>query len=158
MKPLARSLTCLVLASACSSVPQVATPDQRDTIDRIRRQTEAAENAASVDRMRVHFTPDIVMLAPNMPAVAGADSVAHAMRAFFDAFDVQIQYTSQEILVMGTWAFDRGTYRHTLTPRRGGTPLKETGKYLWLYRRMPDGSWKQARVIWNGSDAPPGGA
>jgi ketosteroid isomerase-like protein len=70
---------------------------------------------------------------------------------------VQIRYTTAEILVTGDWAFDRGTYSQTLTPKGGGVAQKETGKYLWLYHRAPDGSWKQARVIWNSSDPLPGG-
>ena len=142
--------------SGCSSVPNATTPDQREQLDRIRRETEAAENAASADRMRVHMAEDVVMMAPNMPAVTGAANATQAMRQFFDAFDLQIQYASSEIVVAGEWAFDRGVYSQTLTPKHGGPPLRETGKYVWLYRRTPEGSWKQARVIWNSNDPVPG--
>ena len=142
----------VAFAGACSSVPQATTPDQRERLDRIRRETEAAENESSVERMRVHMAEDVVMMAPNIPAVTGATNAAQAMRQFFAAFEVQIHYTSSEIVVTGDWAFDRGVYSQTLTPTQGGTPLRETGKYLWLYQRTPDGSWKQARVIWNSSD------
>lgn len=160
MKSLDRRLAGVAFALAvvigCSSVPQVATPDHRNRLDGIRRETEAAENDESVDRMRVHMAEDVVMMAPNMPPVTGAANAAEAMRQFFGAFEVQIRYTSTEIVVAGDWAFDRGTYSQTLTPKRGGAAHNETGKYLWLYRRAPDGSWKQARVIWNGSDPLPG--
>ena len=159
MQALVRGLVYLAagvgFAVACSSVPHATTADQRERLDRIRRETEAAENESSVERMRVHMAEDVVMMAPNMPAVTGAANAGQAMRQFFAAFDVQIQYTSSEIVVAGDWAFDRGVYRQTLTPRQGGTPLQETGKYLWVYRRTPEGSWKQARVIWNSSDPLP---
>ena len=146
----------MTVVSGCSSVPQAATSDHRNRLDSIRRETEAAENDESVDRMRVHMAEDVVMMAPNMPPVTGAANAAEAMRQFFGAFEVQIRYTSTEIVVAGDWAFDRGTYSQTLTPKRGGAAHNETGKYLWLYRRAPDGSWKQARVIWNSSDPLPG--
>ena len=58
------------------------------------RAPPGVEQQASVDRTHAHFAEDIVMMAPNMPAVTGADSVAKAMRGFFDAFDVQIRYIS----------------------------------------------------------------
>lgn len=77
------------------------------------------------------------------------------MGAFHAAIAVQIEYDSQEIEVFGHWAFDRGTFRFTLTPETGGASFHETGKYLWLYRRQADGPWKQARVIWSSSDPPP---
>jgi ketosteroid isomerase-like protein len=82
---------------------------------------------------------------------------AARMRAFHGAFTVQVRYSGQDIVVFGDWAFDRGTYRYTLTPKSGGAPIPGTGKYLWLYRRHPDGSWKQSRVIWNSSDPMPTG-
>ena len=156
MKQLAVVLSVLVTA-ACGTAPTSDPAADREAIAAVTAQTQAAENAGSVEQMRGHFADDLVMMGPNMPAATGADSVAAAMRAFFDAFTVQIEYSSQEITVFGDWAFDRGTYRHTLTPKSGGAPIPENGKYLWLYQRQPDGSWKQSRVIWNSSDPLPTG-
>ena len=145
-----------VVTAACGGAAGTDAVADREAIAAVSAQTQVAENAGSVELMRVHFADDVVMMAPNMPAVTGADSVAAAMRSFFDAFTFQAQYTSQEIVVLGDWAFDRGTVRSTLTPKSGGAPILETGKYLWLYRRHPDGSWKQTRVIWNSNDPMPG--
>lgn len=97
---------------------------------------------------------DVVMMAPNMPSVTGANNAMNAMGMFFGAFQVQIQYVSQEIVVDDNWAFDRGTYKQKLTSKHGGPAQEEAGNYLWVYRRDPSGSWKQARVIWNSTDAP----
>ncbi len=146
-----------LLTAACGTAVSSDPAADRQAIAAVTAQTQAAENAGSVEQMRPHFADDLVMMGPNMPAVAGADSVAAAMGAFFQAFTVQIEYSSQEIVVLGDWAFDRGTYRHTLTPKSGGAPIPESGKYLWLYRRHADGSWKQSRVIWNSSDPIPSG-
>jgi ketosteroid isomerase-like protein len=89
------------------------------------------------------------MMGPSQPPVTGGDSVATLMREFHDAFAVQVEYNSQEIVVFGDWAFDRGTERYTLTPKAGGAPIRKSGNYLYLYQRQADGSWKQSRVIWN---------
>ena len=151
--------TLLFLCSAalsCAHGPSGDIVAARSTIDQIRREFAAAETAGSTDRMRVHVTPDVVMMAPNMPAVSGAENAMEAMNGFFAAFAVHIAYESAEVVVADEWAFDRGTYKQTLTPKRGGPAISESGKYLWLYRREPDGKWKQARAIWNSSDpAPP---
>jgi ketosteroid isomerase-like protein len=71
------------------------------------------------------------------------------MRVFHEKFTVQVDYSSQEIVVFGDWGFDRGTERYTLTPKAGGAPIRKSGNYLYLYQRQEDGSWKQSRVIWN---------
>jgi len=145
----------LALAAAgCSSASTQDTGTDRRAIAAATAATQAAENAGSVEQMRVHMAPDVVMMAPGMPAVSGRDSASAAMQGFFATFAVQIAYQSQEIVVAGDWGFDRGTYRHTLTPKAGGAAINESGKYLWIYQRHADG-WKQSRVIWN-SDSVPG--
>lgn len=143
------------LVLSCAHGQRGSMAADRETIDRIRRETEAAENAGSTERMRVHVADDVVMMAPDMPPVSRAGPAMEAMGGFFSAFMVQIRYESHEIVVDGDLAFDRGTYRHTLTPRHGGPALQENGKYLWVYKRVPGGAWKQWRVIWNRNDPLP---
>jgi uncharacterized protein (TIGR02246 family) len=137
------------LIAACDSA---GTPDpaaDRLAIATATAQFEAAENAGSADQFRSYFADDLVMMGPNEPPVTGGDSVAALMRKFHDAFTVQVEYNSQEIVVFGDWAFDRGTERYTLTPKAGGETIQKSGNYLYLYQRQADGSWKQSRVIWN---------
>ncbi|MEE8586821.1 MAG: hypothetical protein V3T83_18425 [Acidobacteriota bacterium] len=63
-----------------------------------------------------------------------------------------------EVEVAGDWAFDRGTYTITLTPKAGGEPVfEDEAKYLTITKRQPDGSWKIYRTISN-SDRPLPGA
>ncbi len=137
------------LSAACDSA---STPDptaDRQAIAAATARFQAAENAGSADQFRSYFADDLVMMGPNEPPVTGGDSVAALMRVFHAAFAVQVEYHSQEIVVFGDWAFDRGTERYTLTPKAGGAQIGKSGNYLYLYRRQEDGSWKQSRVIWN---------
>ena len=137
------------LTVACNSA---STPDptaDRKAIAAATARFQAAENAGSVDEFRSYFANDLVMMGPNEPPVIGADSVAALMRVFHDAFTVQVEYKSQEIVVFGDWGFDRGTEHYTVTPKAGGNPIQKSGNYLYVYRRQVDGSWKQSRVIWN---------
>ena len=140
------------LTAACDSATTSDPAADRQAIAAATAQFEAAENAGSVDQFRAFFADDLVMMGPNGPPVTGADSVAALMRVFHDGFAVQVEYNSQEIVVFGDWAFDRGTERYTLTPKAGGAPIRRSGNYLYLYQRQADGSWKQSRVIWNSRD------
>lgn len=127
---------------------------QASRISVIRQETEDAENLGSALKMSEHFSPDIVMMSPNMPSVIGAGNVTDAMRDFFNTFDFEIYYSSEEIVVFGDWAFDRGTYRHKIGPKGSSKLAEETGKYIWLYSLDPESNWKQARIMWNSSDVP----
>jgi ketosteroid isomerase-like protein len=59
--------------------------------------------------------------------------------------------------VAGDWAYDRGNYTLTVTPKPG-KPMEESGKYLAVCKRQPDGSWKISRLIYNSNNPPPGAA
>jgi ketosteroid isomerase-like protein len=121
----------------------------QQAIARIRDTVQSAENAGKVDPMRTSFADDLVIMAPGFPAVVGAKAAADFMAGFFAQFDVEISYASAEIVVMGDWAFDRGSFRQTLRPKNGGPAVSEQGNYLWLYGRETGDVWKHIRVTWN---------
>jgi uncharacterized protein (TIGR02246 family) len=157
MKHLATGVafSTLFASAACSTATGSDPAADRQAVAAASAQFQAAENAGAVDQMLALFADDLVIMGPNTPPMTGVDRIADTMAAFHAAFAVQVEYQGAEIVAFGDWAFDRGTYRSTLTPKAGGTPISEIGKYLWLYRREADGSWKQARVIWNSSDPLP---
>ena len=109
----------------------------------------AAENGGDFAYFTHAAAEDVVLMPPNAPPVVGRAVAVAFMREFLGTFDLQIRYSSDEVQVRGELAFDRGTYSQTLTPRSGGAPIRESGQYLWLYARRPDGSWEFLRVIWN---------
>src|SRR5262245_61585799 len=144
-----RVLFPALLTAACVSARAPDPAADRQAIAAATARFQAAENAGSVDQFRSYFADDLVMMGPNKAPVTGGDSVAALMREFHSAFAVQVEYNSQEIVVFGDWAFDRGTERYTLTPKAGGAPIRKSGNYLYVYQRQGDGSWRQSRVIWN---------
>lgn len=147
-------VTVVAVLAACGRTSEPSQTDMRAALENVRAETALAENSGNAELMRAHFADDLVMMGPNIPEVVGADKVVAAMDEFFAGFTLHMEYASQEIATMGDWAFDRGTYRSTVTPRGGGSPQSENGKYFWLYARQPDGSWKQSRVMWNSSERP----
>ena len=101
-------------------------PD-RESLDRLRDQTEEAENEGDVSFFEGVAADDIIVMPPNSPAVVGRAATVAFMREFLSQFNLQIRYASEEIQVYGRIAFNRGTYAQTLTLRSGGAPLQEKG-------------------------------
>lgn len=130
--------------------------DVRELAD-IRERVMEAENTGNAAFFDGIMADDVVIMAPNMPAVVSRAACAGFMREFLQQFDLRITYVSAEICVSGDLAFDRGSYSQRLTPKSGGKPVQESGKYLWVYSRARDGSWRVARVIWNASEQLPVG-
>ncbi len=122
-----------------------------DALHDIRRRMEAAENAGDAEAIASLFADDAVLMVPTFPVQEGAEACAGFIRDLLPGllahFDRRISYTSAEVRIDGDRAFDRGLFAFTATPRAGGATNHETGKYLWLYVRPPDGGWKLSRAI-----------
>jgi len=129
--------------------------DGRQVAEMLRR-IEAAENAGSSSDMISMLADDAVIMAPNQPVQEGKAACAvfltNVIKGLFDEYDRHIVYTSAEVQVIGNIAFDRGSFSFRVAPRSGGAASRETGKYLFLYSRAGDGSWKIARSIVNLDD------
>ncbi len=60
----------------------------------------------------------------------------------------------EEVEASGDWAFVRGTYTQTVTPKAGGAATLVDGKFLAIWKRQADGSWKMYIDCFN-SNVPP---
>jgi steroid delta-isomerase-like uncharacterized protein len=120
------------------------------------RRIEAAENAGNSSEMISMLADDAVIMAPNQPVQEGKPACAvfltNVIKGLFDQYDRHIVYASAEVRIIGDMAFDRGSFSFRVAPRSGGAASRETGKYLFLYSRVADGTWKIARSIVNLDD------
>jgi uncharacterized protein (TIGR02246 family) len=125
-------------------------------IEDILRRIEAAENTGDSAAMIDLLAEDAVIMAPNQAVQEGKTACAafltDVMASLFEQFDRRIAYVSAEVRTIGECAFDRGSFAFTVAPRSGGDRSRETGKYLFLYSRAADGSWRIARAIMNLDD------
>lgn len=91
---------------------------------------------------------------PGEAAVVGKDNILARNSAVFEPFDVSMSITNEEVVAEGNWAYARGVYEATLTPKAGGEDIKVDGKYVTILQKQPDGTWKIYRDIFN-SNVPP---
>lgn len=147
----------LLVLAACAKPSDSAgtSPDDVVAIVSLRDSIQAAETGGRPDGMLAAFAEDVVLMAPGMPAMVGKTAATEAIRGMFQAMTFSVQYASDEVVVMGEWAYDRGSYTASMTPKAGGPAGADRGKYLWLLHRQADGSWKYHRVIWNADAAAP---
>jgi hypothetical protein len=96
---------------------------------------------------------------PNDPPNIGTDDIRAWSGGMLAAFSAEFSLDIDEVELAGDdWAFERGTYTIALTPNPSGTPIRDTGTYLTIYRRLTDHSWLMARDIWNSNNPLPGQA
>ena len=122
-------------------------------IDRLRQVHVSAVNAGDADAWASCFTDDGVQMPPHFENNVGKTAIREWGHGFLSLFACRFGLSVEEVRVAADWAFERGHYRITLTPKAGGEAMDESGKYITVYERRSDGSWKIARDIWN-SDQP----
>ena len=94
-----------------------------------------------------------VDLPPHRPAVVGKEAIRSFLQSDVDRFTMNFADEIVEVEIGGDLAVIWSNYTVTLTPRDGGEPIVNNGKWLKVLKRQPDGSWKFFRNIWN-SDLP----
>lgn len=97
------------------------------------------------------YTEDAILMPSNGPVVKGRT----AIQAWAEAYPTTTEFnlTIEEIDGLGDFAFVRGTLSISIELEGMPGPLQDTGKYVEIRRKQPDGSWLMAIDIWN-SDLP----
>jgi uncharacterized protein (TIGR02246 family) len=143
-------LSAVLAIAGCTSGPADTSAADTEAINRLRSDYIAAVNAEDVEKTLALYTEDAVRLEPNMPAVKGREAIRQGLAAMMAAFDVDMSLTSEELVVNGGWAFDRGQYMNHLMPKDPKQQMvMDQGKYLVILRKQPDGAWRVAREMGN---------
>jgi uncharacterized protein (TIGR02246 family) len=128
-------------------------PEDLEAIDRVRQAHVAALNRGDVEAWADLFAEDGVQMPPHVQANVGRPMIRAWSQGFLHPFHVRFALGVDEVRVSGEWAFELGRYTISLTPKAGGPPIGDVGKYITIYQRHADESWKMGRDIWN-SDNP----
>ena len=124
-------------------------------INALQRQADEAVKSGNTEGYVALLTDDAVLMPPGGPPLSGKNEIRAWGQQFANQFMVE-SYSSvdHEVIVSGDWAFRRSGITWALRPRSGGEVIIQTGKFIIIYRRQPDGSWKIARDIFNFDAAP----
>jgi uncharacterized protein (TIGR02246 family) len=151
-------LVLLVLAAGCAPPPPPppAPPPAPDPVE-VRRAIEDANSRASAALVKGDFAgvfaasyaDDAVMLMANMPKAVGRDQIMAAWGSMASMMSVKsASFRTEDVLIEGDLAVETGSYEMTLVPKTG-PEVKDTGKYLTVWRKQADGSWKVIRDAGN---------
>ena len=119
----------------------------------LRGELAAAVKAGDASAVAALYTEGAVLMPPYERPATGKRAIEAWFQANFDQSTAELALLALEVQVAGDRAFERGTYREKLTPKAGGEPTQDDGKYMVILQKQAEGSWKLALDIWN-SDNP----
>jgi len=135
------------------AVNKQSAEDIRTVGEKIRHFVKAwaeATNAGDIDRIMSMVTDNCVMIPANAPPLIGKEAIRKDQQQSFGQFTYKGDEAVVDFRVSGGFAFSRGTWAYSLTPKAGGESKKNNGSFIDIYQKQPDGAWK---LFWNaGSD------
>jgi ketosteroid isomerase-like protein len=149
--------SALVLLPGCSQTPTPAVAPRDSNVSLLRKAQETAIEAfasRNADQMVSAYSADASLMFSNSPTLQGED-LRTAIRALAADPNFSIQFSTDrvEVAKSGEIGYTRGTYTMTMSDRDTKKVLREKGKYVTIYSRQADGSWKMMEDISN-ADAP----
>jgi len=151
---LAGCIALLTFTLAC----QRQAPDTRAAVESALKELDAQWSkvaaAKDLDKTVSYYANDASVLPPN----ASAATTKEAIRGVWKDMITNPGYaggwkaTRVEVARSGDLAYLSGTYDLTLNDAKG-KPVKDRGKYVEVWKKQADGTWKTVADIWN-SDLP----
>lgn len=144
---------CLALVLLVSGCGQQAPKDTRAVDEGALRDLDAqwSKSAAArdVDATVSYYSDDASLLAPNAPAVSDKQSIRASWAALLGP-DTSLSWQASRVDVgrSGDLAYVMGVYQMTSKDPRGNFTT-DRGKYVEVWKRQADGSWKTVADIFN---------
>lgn len=148
---------CILVTLGCASGLTATESDAfrkavEDTFD-----TYAAANVeGDVELYLSLWDENGVKMSPGKPAIYGKKAIGEGKRKSAEKWAYVSQNVKiEEVEFSGNLGFARGTYTTSLKAKTGGATSDADGKFLTIFKKQADGSWKIYRDCVN-SNVPPG--
>jgi uncharacterized protein (TIGR02246 family) len=121
-------------------------------------QFSKAGAAKDLEGLIAFYADDAALLEPNAPLAMGKDAIRTAWSNLIatPGFGVSWKPTKAEASRGGDMGYTIGTYELTMHDP-SGKPQTDRGKYVTVWKKQADGTWKSVVDIFN-SDLPPAAA
>jgi uncharacterized protein (TIGR02246 family) len=122
--------------------------------ERAVRDTDAAFSRAGaakdLERVVAYFASDGSLLPPNLPPAQGKEAIHSVWSQLLasSGFAVSWQPTKVEVSQAEDLGYTVGTYELTMHDANG-SPVTDRGKYVTVWKKQADGTWKVAADMFN---------
>ncbi len=109
-----------------------------------------AASAKDLERTLSFYAADASAFPPNQPVAATPDQRRKVWADTFALPDLSLEIASSRIEAAksGDMGYETGTFQLTAKDKKG-KPTTTKGKYVVVWKKQSDGSWKATADIWN---------
>lgn len=160
----AASLVPLLVTAACTRSAAVAATDTtkpvtagaaatatdtaaaRKAIADADAQWAKADERGDANAVASNYASDAITAYEGEPTQRGHDAIARAIADRFAKTTLSnVSFRTDDLMIHGDMAVELGTATVTTTPKSGGKATVHTTRYMTVWQKQPDGSWKVVR-------------
>jgi ketosteroid isomerase-like protein len=143
-------LACAMLLACHTGVGgHLSEPDK----DKIRKVVDEAMRtivppASDVDAyVKLYYADDARVLPPNHATVTGREAIGALLRS--DGTFQEVRFTILALEGRNDLAYVHGAYQISFTPPGAAEPIGDKGKYVEIWKKQRDRSWKVILDVYN---------
>jgi ketosteroid isomerase-like protein len=145
-------LLAVGLALACAAedegTPQRAEADV-EAVEEMVVELDKVTGEGDLEALLSFLTEDFVSLPPGEPPIVGRETLRSHHQPLFEAFELDIVHEPVETSALGEVVIQWGNCRGSFRPKGGGDAIPVDQKYLFVFKKQSDGSFKIWRLIFN---------
>ena len=155
MKKVFPILVALFAIAASGCAAKVDVEAERSALLDTDTALSEAKAANDVERVFSYYAADASIFPPNATNVTGKEAIRPFLSQLFTipGFALSWQPKKAEVSRAVDLGYTLGTYELTMNDPEGN-PVSDRGKYVTVWKKQADGTWKVVATIWN-SDQPP---
>lgn len=145
---------CTILMLQCKQSEPDATMLKADEDNLRQTDLDWSNNANDTETFLAFVLDDAHMLPPNEPLTSGKGDIRtlYSSMQELPGFSIKWEPNIAEVASSGDMGYTIGAYKLSVNDSTG-MPMVDTGKYLTVWKKQADGSWKVAADMFN-SDLP----
>jgi ketosteroid isomerase-like protein len=102
-----------------------------------------AVKAGDVETLVSMFCEEAVYMPLNEPSLYGAGEVREWFEDYYEHFQIEVLTdTERDVTFFDGWALERWAYMIAIAPISGGERIRDDGRFMVVWRREPDNTWK----------------
>jgi ketosteroid isomerase-like protein len=143
-----KTLLTLTMGLAAAAICLAEDPKIEEALRDLDEQWSAAAGAKDFEKIVSFYSNDAVVMPPNAPRATTKEAIRTIWKDLLTDASISWKTKEVEVAQSGDLAFSSGTYEVTLNDPTG-TPVKDRGKYLEVWKKQADGTWKCVMDMWN---------
>src|SRR5262247_676491 len=148
----------VILCALIAAISSSAYADSKGGDEGVREARAAIETAnakfseafarGDAKALSAMYTSDAIVFPPDSEMIRGNEAIGEFWKATRDSGVQSVALTSVDVGRSGDFAYEVGKVSLAIQAS-GKEPTTETAKYVVVWKRQVDGSWKLHRDIWN---------